>query len=79
MDCSTAKYYSSDWDSYPCPQGHLPHALTNWAISPHLANGVKYNNDNYEEDDDDDDDDDDVDDDEDDNDNYNNINNNTIN
>ena len=35
MDWSTAKYYGSDWDSYTCPQGHLPHALTNSAISPH--------------------------------------------
>ena len=32
MDCSKAKYYSSDRHSYPCPQGHLPCALTNWAI-----------------------------------------------
>ena len=34
MNCSTAKHKSSDQDSYPCPQGHLPHALTNWSISP---------------------------------------------
>ena len=34
MDYSIAKWYSSDWDSYPYPQGHLPHALTNLAISP---------------------------------------------
>ena len=33
MDCSTAKCYSIDWDSYPCPQGHLPGTLTNWATS----------------------------------------------
>ena len=34
MDSSTAKCYSSDRNSYPCCQGHLPHALTNWAVSP---------------------------------------------
>ena len=26
---STAKFYSSDRDSYPCPQDHIPRALTN--------------------------------------------------
>ena len=31
MDCSTAKCYSCDWDSYPSPQGYIPCALTNWA------------------------------------------------
>ena len=34
MDCSTAKCFSSDQDSYPSHQGKLPRALTNWAISP---------------------------------------------
>ena len=33
IDCSSAKYYSSDWDSYPSPQGYQPRDLTNWAIS----------------------------------------------
>ena len=33
MDCSTDKCYCSDQHSYPCAQGHLPRALTNWAIS----------------------------------------------
>ena len=31
MDCSIAKCYNREWDSYPCAQGHIPHALTNWA------------------------------------------------
>ena len=26
-----------DWDSYPCPTGHLPCALTNRAITPTIA------------------------------------------
>ena len=34
MDSSTAKCYSYDQDSYPCPRGHVLHALTNWANSP---------------------------------------------
>ena len=34
IDCSMAKCYGSDWDSNPCPQGHLPCDLSNWAISP---------------------------------------------
>ena len=33
MECSTAKYYGSDRDLFPSPQGHLPSALTNPAIS----------------------------------------------
>ena len=37
MDCSTAKCYSHDWDSCPFLQGHIPHALTNWANTPLLA------------------------------------------
>ena len=37
MDFSTAKCYSGDWDSYPCPQGHIPHTLTNWANSSPLC------------------------------------------
>ena len=36
MDYSTAKCYSQDQDSYYCPQGHIPHALTHWANSPPL-------------------------------------------
>ena len=28
MDCSTAKCYSHDRDSYPCPQGYIVHAIT---------------------------------------------------
>ena len=42
MDCSTAKCYSSDQDSYPCPQGHQPHALTNFAISPLRIVGCRW-------------------------------------
>ena len=34
MDCSQAKCYSHEWDSYAWPQGYIPHALTNWANSP---------------------------------------------
>ena len=34
MDWSKAKCYSFDRDLYPCPHGHIPHALTNWANSP---------------------------------------------
>ena len=37
MDCSTATCYSSDWDSFCCLQGHLPHGLTNRAIFPPLG------------------------------------------
>ena len=33
IDRSTVKCYSCDQDSYPCPQGHRPCALTNWANS----------------------------------------------
>ena len=33
MDCSPAKCHGSDWDSYTGLQGHIPHTLTNWAIS----------------------------------------------
>ena len=33
-DSCTAKCYNSDWNSYPCAQGHLPHALTMSSISP---------------------------------------------
>ena len=29
INCSTAKCNSHDWDSYPCPQGHIPRAPTN--------------------------------------------------
>ena len=36
MDCRTAKCYSHDRDSYPCPQGHLSQALINWGTSPPL-------------------------------------------
>ena len=32
MDCNKAKCYDSDWDSYPCPQCHLPGVITNSAI-----------------------------------------------
>ena len=34
MDCSKAKCYICDRDSYPCPHGHIPLVLTNWANSP---------------------------------------------
>ena len=34
MDCSKAKCYSHDQDSYSCPHDHIPLALTNWANSP---------------------------------------------
>ena len=34
MDCSTAKCFSHNQDWYPCFQGHIPRALTNWANSP---------------------------------------------
>ena len=34
MNYSTAICYCSDRDPYPCLKGHLPHALTNWAIFP---------------------------------------------
>ena len=34
MDCSRAKCYSSDQDSYPCPLGHLSHAVPKRDISP---------------------------------------------
>ena len=33
MDCSRAKCYSHERDSYPCHQGHIPHTLTNWTNS----------------------------------------------
>ena len=35
MDCSTAKCYSHDQDSHPCPQGHTPHALTPGYVVKH--------------------------------------------
>ena len=34
VDCSAAKCYNRDWDSYPCPQGHIPRTLTNSVNSP---------------------------------------------
>ena len=38
MDCSTTKCYSSDWNSYLCPQDYKPRDLTNWAPHPFYTN-----------------------------------------
>ena len=37
MDRRTAKCYSNDWDSYPCPQGHIPSALTSYVLQWHMC------------------------------------------
>ena len=42
MDCSIPKCYSHDWDSYRCPQGNIPCALTNWANCPPLCHYLQF-------------------------------------
>ena len=41
MDCSTAKCYSSDWNSYLSPEGHIPHALST-ELTPHPSTDLSW-------------------------------------